>query len=79
MAGGTSDCRNRRLQTMFQMVGYGDHAGSGLPKIYHNWAGQHWRRPLLYEQRDPEQTLIELTCRPRMSWPRRLLITWRPL
>lgn len=58
--GGNSDCRNRRLQTMFQLVGYGDHAGSGLPKIYHNWAGQHWRRPVLYELREPEQTLMEL-------------------
>lgn len=58
--GGNSDCRNRRLQTMFQLVGYGDHAGSGIPKIYKNWEGQHWRRPILYEVREPEQTLIEL-------------------
>jgi predicted HTH transcriptional regulator len=58
--GGNSDCRNRRLQTMFQLVGYGDHAGSGLPKIYTNWAGQHWRRPVLYELNEPEQTLMEL-------------------
>lgn len=58
--GGNSDCRNRRLQTMFQLVGYGDHAGSGLPKIYKNWQGQHWRRPVLYELREPEQTLMEL-------------------
>jgi predicted HTH transcriptional regulator len=58
--GGTSDCRNRRLQDMFRYVGYGDHAGSGLPKIYHNWAGQHWRLPVLYEVREPEQTLMEL-------------------
>lgn len=58
--GGNSDCRNRRLQTMFQLVGYGDHAGSGLPKIYQNWVGQHWRRPLLYELPEPEQTLMEL-------------------
>ena len=58
--GGNSDCRNRRLQTMFQLVGYGDHAGSGLPKIYANWAGQHWRRPVLYELSEPEQTLMEL-------------------
>lgn len=61
VAGGTSDCRNRRLQTMFQLVGYGDHAGSGLPKIYHNWAGQHWRRPMLHEMPEPEQTLMELS------------------
>ena len=58
--GGHSDCRNRRLQTMFQLVGYGDHAGSGLPKIYKNWAIQHWRSPLLYELTDPEQTVMEL-------------------
>lgn len=58
--GGNSDCRNRRLQKMFQLVGYGDHAGSGLPKIYRNWAGRHWRRPVLYELREPEQTLMEL-------------------
>ena len=58
--GGNSDCRNRRLQTMFQLVGYGDHAGSGLPKIYKNWAGRHWRSPLLYELAEPEQTLMEL-------------------
>lgn len=58
--GGTSDCRNRRLQTMFQLVGYGDHAGSGLPKIFSNWAGQHWQRPLLYELPEPEQTLMQL-------------------
>lgn len=58
--GGNSDCRNRRLQTMFQLVGYGDHAGSGIPKIYSNWANRHWRRPVLYEMREPEQTLMEL-------------------
>ena len=60
VVGGTSDCRNRRLQKMFQLVGYGDHAGSGLPKIYHNWTGQHWRRPVLHELSEPEQTLMEL-------------------
>lgn len=58
--GGNSDCRNRRLQTMFQLVGYGDHAGSGIPKIYRNWEGQHWRRPVLQQVEAPEQTLMEL-------------------
>lgn len=60
LMGGNSDCRNRRLQTMFQLVGYGDHAGSGIPKIYSNWQSQQWRRPALYELDDPEQTLMEL-------------------
>lgn len=60
IAGGNSDCRNRKLQVMFQLVGYGDHAGSGIPKIYSNWQSQQWRKPLLYELDDPEQTLMEL-------------------
>ncbi|TRM51896.1 AAA family ATPase [Achromobacter sp. LC458] len=60
LMGGNSDCRNRRLQTMFQLVGYGDHAGSGIPKIYSNWQSQQWRRPSLYELDEPEQTLMEL-------------------
>lgn len=60
LLGGNSDCRNRRLQTMFQLVGYGDHAGSGIPKIYSNWQSQQWRRPSLYELNEPEQTLMEL-------------------
>lgn len=60
VVGGNSDCRNRRLQTMFLLVGYGDHAGSGIPKIYRNWESEHWRRPLLYELADPEQTLMQL-------------------
>lgn len=58
--GGTTDCRNRRLQKMFQYVGYGDQAGSGMPTIYNNWTGQHWRRPVLFEQPEPAQTLMEL-------------------
>ena len=41
-------------------VDYGDHALSRLPKTYHNWAGQHWRRPVLHELAAPEQTLMEL-------------------
>lgn len=58
--GGISDCRNRRIQDMFRYVGLGDHAGSGIPKIYRNWKEQHWRLPLLYEDSAHEQTLLEL-------------------
>lgn len=60
MRGGDSDCRNRRLQKMFQMVGLGEQAGSGLPKIAKSWSEQHWRAPLLFEKFEPEQTRLEL-------------------
>jgi predicted HTH transcriptional regulator len=59
--GGESDCRNRLIHQMFQYVGFGERAGSGIPKIYHGWDSQHWRAPLLYEKTQPsEQTLLEL-------------------
>lgn len=59
--GGESDCRNRLIHQMFQYVGFGERAGSGIPKIYHGWDSQHWRAPLLYEKSQPsEQTLLEL-------------------
>jgi ATP-dependent DNA helicase RecG len=58
--GGVSDCRNRFLQKMFQLAGAGDQAGSGVPRILGVWKTQSWREPLVYEKRDPDQTLFEL-------------------
>ena len=49
-SGGVSDCRNRALQKMFQMVGFSEQAGSGFPKIFHGWGdAQHLSRPQLRE------------------------------
>jgi len=46
---------------MFRLVGVGEQAGSGIPKIYGGWASQHWRPPALYERIEPyNQTLLEL-------------------
>jgi len=58
--GGISDCRNKLMHQMFLMVGLGERAGSGIPKIIQNWDKQHWRLPFLYERLDPEQTLLEM-------------------
>jgi predicted HTH transcriptional regulator len=59
--GGEHDCRNRTLHKMFRLVGVGEQAGSGIPKIYGGWAAQHWRTPALYERVEPyNQTLLEL-------------------
>ncbi len=59
--GGESDCRNRTLHKMFRLIGLGEQAGSGIPKIYQNWSSQHWRKPSLIEKESPsEQTLLEL-------------------
>jgi ATP-dependent DNA helicase RecG len=58
--GGESDCRNRNLQKMFQFIGAGEQAGSGMPRIYQNWQQQHWHIPKISESYDPEQTILEL-------------------
>ena len=58
--GGQSDCRNRNLQKMFQLVGLAEQAGSGLPKVYRNWSKQHWRTPELVEMLNPDQTILRL-------------------
>jgi predicted HTH transcriptional regulator len=59
--GGEHDCRNRTLHKMFRLVGVGEQAGSGIPKIYGGWASRHWRAPALYERSEPyNQTLLEL-------------------
>jgi predicted HTH transcriptional regulator len=43
------------------VVGAGERAGSGVPKIHKGWTNQHWRPPALYEREEPsEQTLLEL-------------------
>ena len=60
LRGGLSDCRNRNLQKMFQLVGLGEQAGSGIPKIYRNWEHQHWRLPELLEGVEPDQTLLAM-------------------
>lgn len=60
LRGGVSDCRNRNLQKMFQLVGLGEQAGSGFPKIYKNWNEQHWKSPELEERFKSNQTILVL-------------------
>jgi predicted HTH transcriptional regulator len=60
LRGGVSDCRNRNLQKMFQLIGYGEQAGSGVPRIYKNWKEQFWRSPDLSERFDPDLTKLTL-------------------
>jgi len=45
---------------MFDLIGYGERAGSGLPIIFRNWREQLWRRPELRERYNPEQTPLIL-------------------
>ncbi|EGK4119505.1 AAA family ATPase [Escherichia coli] len=60
IAGGVSDCRNRLLHQMFLLIGLGERAGSGMPKIFSGWRSTNWRMPRLRENPVPAQTILEL-------------------
>jgi ATP-dependent DNA helicase RecG len=60
LRGGVSECRNKTLQSMFAMLGYGEKAGSGIDKIRQGWASQKWRWPLIEEQHRPDRVRLVL-------------------
>lgn len=60
LEGGHSDCRNRSLQKMFSLIGLGEQAGSGVPRVLENWKSQHYRLPEMWESDEPEATLMRL-------------------
>lgn len=58
--GGNSKSRNLRLQKIFTMIGLGENAGSGFPKILSAWKCQHWRIPELKEDNELSQVSLKL-------------------
>ncbi|MGH8856651.1 MAG: ATP-binding protein [Polaromonas sp.] len=60
LQGGVSECRNKSLQLMFQLMGGGDKAGSGMDKIRAGWRAQHWRSPRLEETVRPDRVKLVL-------------------
>jgi ATP-dependent DNA helicase RecG len=60
LKGGVSECRNKSLQLMFQLMGGGDKAGSGMDKIRAGWRAQHWRSPRLEESLQPDRVKLAL-------------------
>ncbi len=60
-AGNASDPRNPSLQKMFQLIGFGDRAGSGVPRILQAWREQHWRPPEVAEDFEANETRLVLS------------------
>ncbi len=60
LEGGTSDSRNRSLQKMFSLINLGEQAGSGISRVVENWKTQHYRMPELWENDEPESTMMRL-------------------
>lgn len=61
LKGGISDPRNKALMKMFNMIGIGERAGSGVPDIYAVWDLQGWESPSVEEQYNPDRTILTLT------------------
>ena len=55
LRGGISDPRNKTLMKMFNMIGIGERAGSGIPDIY-----QVWPMPVVEESYNPDRTRLSL-------------------
>ena len=61
LKGGISDPRNKALMKMFNMIGIGERAGSGVPDIFAVWESQGWVVPEVEEQYKPDRTLLTLS------------------
>lgn len=61
LKGGISDPRNKTLMKMFNMIGIGERAGSGVPDIYAVWDSQDWKEPTVEEQYNPDRTILKLS------------------
>ena len=60
LKGGISDPRNKALMKMFNMIGIGERAGSGVPDIYAVWESQGFKEPIVEEQYHPDRTILTL-------------------
>lgn len=61
LRGGISDPRNKALMKMFNMIGIGERAGSGVPDIFAIWNSQGWMTPEVEEQYNPGRTILTLS------------------
>lgn len=61
LKGGISDPRNKALMKMFNLIGIGERAGSGVPDIYSVWKQQGWKQPEVLEEYGPDRTILKLS------------------
>lgn len=46
---------------MFNLIGIGERAGSGVPDIYSVWEQQGWKQPEVIEEYGPDRTILKLS------------------
>ncbi len=63
LKGGISQPRNKGLFKMFNLIGYGEHAGSGVPDIFQAWKDAGLDKPIIEEKfggGEPDRTILTL-------------------
>jgi predicted HTH transcriptional regulator len=46
---------------MFNLIGIGERAGSGIPDIYQVWKDEGWTEPKIEERYNPDRTILILS------------------
>lgn len=59
--GGESDPRNKALMKMFNLIGIGERAGSGVPELFSIWEEEGWKEPIIEEKMNPDRTILILS------------------
>ena len=52
---------------MFNLLGIGERAGSGIPDIYQVWTDQEWNSPVVEEFYNPDRTRLSLDFSPKAT------------
>ena len=61
-SGGESDPRNKSLMKMFNLIGIGERAGSGVPQLFEVWKKQGWLAPMIDERfGEAPRTILKLS------------------
>lgn len=59
--GDESDPRNKAFMKMFNLIGIGECAGSGVPELFSVWDQEGWMEPVIEESYNPGRTILTLT------------------
>ena len=66
LRGGDSEPRNANIMKMFNLLGFGEHAGSGVPDIFSIWEQAGYVEPNIEEffgnteTNEPDKTIVTL-------------------
>jgi predicted HTH transcriptional regulator len=63
-SGGLSDPRNGVVMKLFNLIGAGERAGSGIPDLFRVWHEQGWAEPAITQTFRPDRTKLTLRFSP---------------